>query len=322
MYVLVSLTSNGPKGEKIVEVKALIDCGAGDTFIDKNFVWEQRLPTLPLGKPLKVFNVDGTPNKEGTITHFTRLKTRINGSIKRTAFLVAGLGKEKVILGFRWLQTESPIIDWEQGTLQWKDNTPPKDKEEGDEEEEKKRIAEEMKDASKPVWIRAKTTASQQIAQKKEEKKKTIPLRQQIPKDYHDYLDRFDEKTASRFPGLRPWDHRTDLKPDFTPKRGKIYSLSPKEDKELDVFIKENLEKGYIRESQSPQASQFFFVAKKDGRLRPCQDYRKLNESTIRNAYPLPRIPDLLDKLKKARYFTKMDIWWGYNNIRIKDGDQ
>jgi hypothetical protein len=118
----------------------------------------------------------------------------------------------------------------------------------------------------------------------------------------------FNEKTASRFPGPRPWDPSIDLKPDFTPKRGKIYSLSPKEDRELDALIKENLEKGYIRESQSPQASPFFFVAKKDGRLRPCQDYQKLNESTIRNAYPLPRIPDLLDKLKKARYFTKMDV--------------
>jgi ribosomal protein L39E len=132
---------------------------------------------------MKVFNVDGTPNKEGTITHFTQLKTRINGRIKRTTFLVAGLGKEKVILGFPWLQTESPVIDWEQGTLQWKDNSPQKEEDWDEEKEEKERIAKEMKETSKPVWIQAKTTPSQQITQKKEEQKRAVPLRQQIPRD-------------------------------------------------------------------------------------------------------------------------------------------
>ena len=69
-------------------------------------------------------------------------------------------------------------------------------------------------------------------------------------------------------------------------------------------------------------ASPFFFVDKKDGKLRPCQDYRYLNEHTIKNAYPLPLITELLDKLKRARWFTKLDICWGYNNVWIWDGDQ
>ena len=69
-------------------------------------------------------------------------------------------------------------------------------------------------------------------------------------------------------------------------------------------------------------ASPFFFVNKKDGKLRPCQDYRYLNEHTIKNAYPLPLISELLDKLKGARRFTKLDVRWGYNNVRIRDGDQ
>jgi len=69
-------------------------------------------------------------------------------------------------------------------------------------------------------------------------------------------------------------------------------------------------------------ASPFFFVDKKDGKLRPCQDYRALNEGTIKNAYPLPLISKLIDKLKGAKYFTKLDVRWGYNNVRIKDGDQ
>src|SRR6202795_4472623 len=69
-------------------------------------------------------------------------------------------------------------------------------------------------------------------------------------------------------------------------------------------------------------ASPFFFVTKKDGKLRPCQDYRYLNDSTIKNAYPLPLISEIMDKLKGAKYFTKLDVRWGYNNIRIKEGDE
>ena len=77
--------------------------------------------------------------------------------------------------------------------------------------------------------------------------------------------------------------------------------LTPQEQIELDKFLKENLEKGYIRPSQSPMASPFFFVDKKDGKLRPCQDYRYLNKHTVKNAYPLPLITELLDKLKGAK---------------------
>ena len=69
-------------------------------------------------------------------------------------------------------------------------------------------------------------------------------------------------------------------------------------------------------------ATPFFFVKKKDGKLRPCQDYRYLNKWTIKNAYPLPLISELMDKIKDGKYFTKLDIQWGYNNIQIKEGDE
>src|ERR1700720_3970110 len=68
-------------------------------------------------------------------------------------------------------------------------------------------------------------------------------------------------------------------------------------------------------------ASPFFFVKKKDGALRPTQDYRKLNDATIKNHYPLFLISELIDKLGPAKVFSKMDVRWGYNNIRIKEGD-
>jgi len=88
------------------------------------------------------------------------------------------------------------------------------------------------------------------------------------------------------------------------------------------VFIDETLKKGKILPSKSPQASPFFFVPKKDGMFRPCQDYCYVNSHMIKNAYPLPRISDLVNTLKHSRYFTKLDIRWGYTNIRIKETDQ
>ena len=69
-------------------------------------------------------------------------------------------------------------------------------------------------------------------------------------------------------------------------------------------------------------ASPFFFVKKKDGTLRPVQDYRRLNNITVKNKYPLLLIQELVDKLKKAKYFTKLDVRWGFNNVRIKEGDE
>src|SRR5712672_2374150 len=74
--------------------------------------------------------------------------------------------------------------------------------------------------------------------------------------------------------------------------------------------------------SAAPVASLFFFIQKKGGSLRPVQDYWALNEVTVKDTYPLPLIPDLIDKLQSARYFTKFDVQWGYNNIQIKEGDE
>ena len=98
-----------------------------------------------------------------------------------------------------------------------------------------------------------------------------------------------------------PWDHKIELKEGFTLKSFKTYNLNLQEQIELDKFLKENMEKGYIQPSQSPMASPFFFVDKKDRKLQPCQDYRYLNDNTVKNAYPLPCITELLDKLKGTK---------------------
>ena len=143
-----------------------------------------------------------------------------------------------------------------------------------------------------------------------------------VPKEFHEYLDIFSEEKAHQFPEPWPWNHKIKIKEGFEPKSFKNYNLTPAEQIELDKFLKENLEKGYIRPSQSPMASPFFFVNKKDGKLWPCQDYQYLNDWMIKNSYSLPLISEIMDKLKGAKYFTKLDVRWGYNNIWIKKGDE
>ena len=98
--------------------------------------------------------------------------------------------------------------------------------------------------------------------------------------------------------------------------------MTPAEDKALEEFIWEQYEKGYIKPSKSPYASPFFFIKKRDGKLRPVQDYRRLNSYTIKNQYPLPLITDLTNSFAGAHIFTKLDIRWGYNNVQIKEGDE
>ena len=119
------------------------------------------------------------------------------------------------------------------------------------------------------------------------------------------------------------YDHAIDLKPE-TPEtiRSKVYPMPVNEQAELDQFLEENLRKGYIIPSKSPIASLVFFVKKKDGRLQLVQDYRKLNEYTVKNRYPLPLAVDIVNRLRGAKFFTKFDVRWGYHNIRIKKGDE
>ncbi len=80
------------------------------------------------------------------------------------------------------------------------------------------------------------------------------------------------------------------------------------EDEAMQKFLSDKLKKGYIHESKSPYASSFFFVHKKDGKLRPVQDYRKINVITIRNQYPLPLIADLICDLSNAHIYMKLDV--------------
>src|SRR6202522_3523501 len=379
-----------------------------------------------LEKPMKALNVDGTENKRGTIKQYVDLTFTINGRPQTQRLFLTGLGKQKIILGFPWLQEQNPVINWKTGEFRWQTRVPDWKKirrlteqrwKKEEEEKELKEIPEEetkdsrrvlkrrrneinqktnettyistiiekcqeelqrrkekaanipndirnidepkseyrsafieevndeeefkthtlnplnkddlsiligLMDSMEPeeIWINARTNVATELAAEENKKKEGTPIEKLVPEEYHEYLDLFDEEKANRFPEERSWDHKIEIREGFEPKSFKSYNLTPEEQIEQDKFIKENLDKGYIQPSQSPMASPFFFVKKKDGKLRPCQDYRYLNDFTVKNAYPLPLISEIMDKLKGAKYFTKLDVRWGYNNVRIRKGDE
>ena len=122
-------------------------------------------------------------------------------------------------------------------------------------------------------------------------------------------------------PPQRGVDHCIELEPSSETPIGCTYKMSfPKLD-ELKKQLEDMLEKGQICPSKSPYGSPILFVKKKEGTLRMCVDYRALNKITIKNRYPLPRIDELFDRLRGARYFTKIDLRSGYHQIRIAKED-
>jgi len=180
-----------------------------------------------------------------------------------------------------------------------------------------------LEDTSDQLWCAAGFTYSQQIAEQVEKEKPVKTFEELIPPQYRQHAHVFSESESQRLPEHKPWDHAIEFTPDApATMRTKVYPMSANEQEELNRFIEENLQKGYIRPSKSPLASPVFFVKKKDGKLRFVQDYRRLNEFTIKNRYPLPLVSDIINRLKGAKYFSKFDVRWGYNNIRIKEGDE
>ncbi|WVZ51477.1 hypothetical protein U9M48_002622 [Paspalum notatum var. saurae] len=135
-----------------------------------------------------------------------------------------------------------------------------------------------------------------------------------------EYPDVFPEE----LPGLPPdraMEFAIDLVPGTAPIAKAPYRMSGKEYDELKRQLDELLEKGLIRCNVSPWGAPVLFVKKKDGTMRLCIDYRELNAVTLKSKCPLPRIDDLLDQLKEAKYFSKIDLRSGYHQIKIREED-
>ncbi|GBG93019.1 hypothetical protein CBR_g58181 [Chara braunii] len=120
----------------------------------------------------------------------------------------------------------------------------------------------------------------------------------------------------------RPIQHRIEIEPGSRTPKGAVYRMSPRELEELRKQLDELLEKGWIRASSSPFGAPALFVPKKEGELRMCIDYRGLNAITVKNAEPLPRIDDLLDRVQGCKYFTKIDLKSGYHQIEVHPDDR
>ena len=134
------------------------------------------------------------------------------------------------------------------------------------------------------------------------------------------YLDLFPEDLMQMPPG-RDIDHEIELIPGATPIAKSPYKMSVPEAIELKEQLRQLLEQGFIRPSVSPWGAPVLFQKKKDGTLRLCIDYRGLNNLTVKNKYPIPRIDELLDRLHGSTVFSKIDLKSGYYQIRIKDED-
>jgi len=132
----------------------------------------------------------------------------------------------------------------------------------------------------------------------------------------------FGKVESERMPTRKIWDHAIDLKEEFKASKAQVYPLSRNEREEVQQFIQDHLQKGYIRPLKSPQTSPVFFVGKKDGGKYMVMDYHRLNKQIVKNNYPLPLITDLVDAMGNKKLFAKMDLQWGYNNVRIKEGDE
>jgi transposase InsO family protein len=299
--------------------------------------------------------VDGTPNSEGPITHYVVLELEVQGHREKAMFFVTNLGRKNMIVGKTWLQLHNPEIDWRTGKLDFtrcpdtcghlrdkgslgektladeekslhpREQNPPLDQPPPlvylDEIEDGDRIFMVVETPDQHE-INAQENISTRLAIDNLKKSKPTTLEDILRGPYYDFVDVFDKKDFDELPPRKKWDHAIELIPDAKNFRTRLYPLSKSEQEELDKFLEENLRTGRIRSSKSPMASPFFFVKKKDGALRPVQDYRKLNEMTIKNSYPIPLINELVDKIRGAKIFSKLDIRWGYNNVRIREGDE
>lgn len=129
------------------------------------------------------------------------------------------------------------------------------------------------------------------------------------------YADVFND--PQQLPPHRSYDHAIPLIPDAVPVNSRTYHYSPQHKTKIEKQVKQLLEQGLITHSHSPFASLVLLVKKKDGTWRFCVDYRRLNELTIKNRFPMPIIDEILDELAGSKYFTKLDMRSGYHQVRM-----
>jgi len=279
-----------------VAVKALLDSRATGLFMNTTFAKEKGFKMEKLKRPLLVKNMDGTVNAGGAIMHQVECNMFFKGHVERARMDVCNLGKTELILGMPWLAAHNPEINWEKGEVKMT--------------------------CCPPICGKRKQGGKEKKVRKAEKNEDEEVVKRLVPQRFWKWKKVFGKRELERMLVQKVWDHAIELKEGFTLRKGKVYSLSREEREEVQTFVEDQLRKGYIRPSKSPQTSPVHFVAKKDSTRRMVQDYRYINQWMVKNGYPLPLIADILDGVGKRKVFTKLDLRWGYNNIRIKEGDE
>lgn len=301
---LVSLCSSSVSLQQSV----LVDSGSDANLIDSTLAKRLNLRLFRLQCPLEACALDGRPICR--VTHRTQsLTLRFpDQHTERISFHVYHSPMHPLILGHPWLIQHNPHVDWKTGEiLAWGPKcsltcgvgvTPP------------------------PCPEISKVTVASTSASNHSDLETIFPALDKVPSCYHDLRQVFNKVRASALPPHRPYDCAIDLRPGTSPPKGRLYSLSGPETAAMRKYVDESLAAGLIRRSSSPAGAGFFFVDKKDKSLRPCIDYRGLNDITIRNRYPLPLMSSAFELIHGARVFTKLDLRNAYHLVRIREGDE
>ncbi|KAL0150433.1 hypothetical protein M9458_054260 [Cirrhinus mrigala] len=282
--------------DKRINTIALIDSGAAGNFMDLDFAKAHDLTLKPCSSLLSVAALDGRPLGAGRVQYITSDLQFTTGFLhtENLSFYLIQAPCHPIILGLPWLKQHEPQISWSEGEItQWSDGCFPQCFPALNHE---------------TVDMAAVTIDS--------------PIAENIPSVYHDLAEAFSKTQATQLPPHRTSDCAIELLPGTTPPKGRIFPLSQPETEAMRTYIEEELAKGFIAPSTSPASAGFFFVKKKDGSLRPCIDFRALNDITVKYRYPLPLVPSALEQLRSAKYFTKLDLRNAYNLIRIREGDE
>ena len=280
--------------DQTLSIGALLDSGADDNLIDYEFAVQSGIPLVPLTTPLSVQALNG--NCLGKVTHQTQpLSLVISGNhVETICFRVLHSSSAPLVLGRPWLTQHDPHISWSSSKIRaWGEQC------------FKNCLRSAAAPSSPPPRVQSDP-----------------PDLSGVPAVYHDLSHVFSKESALSLPPHRPYDCSIDLLPGAPLPRGRLYNLSGPEKESMQNYISESLASGIIRPSSSPVATGFFFVGKKDGGLRPCIDYRQLNDITVKKRYPLPLLSSTFEPLSKATIFTKLDLRNAYHLVRIREGDE
>jgi len=230
----------------MADIKGLVDSGATDCFMSPTIVRRMGLGKQTLDKPRKIWNIDNTKNKDGLITHYVDLKMQTCGIHRNMRFLITNIGQEDVVLGYPWLATYEPKFNWKYATID-ESTLPIVLRSVNPQLAPESIIAQTDSEKEEIVAVlelesSIKTTATELAIQAQQ-----YTTKREVPEDYKDFAKVFSEEESKRYPPKRAWDHAIEFKKD-TPDAidCKIYPQTQEEDKALQKFLAEEVEKGYI----------------------------------------------------------------------------